>query len=195
MFKLFFQSRRNIFVSALLVAIFVLAGILFFLQYQKLKCASVPLAENNLIGRFVVAQSQDQSERDLSIFRLNDGKEEKMPGSWNFSFLSPGEIALFGHFKEEQDKQRFFTVTEKGGVPKDISSLPGQIINISQNLGGTYFLIEGIKNISATEVREETKEKQARETYFCVSEKFIPKIEPCRQIFGDILKEYDTEKN
>lgn len=176
-----FQLKIGIILLIIVISLSSL-GIIFF---KKLKVSMIPLSEQRwsrppgLVTAFYKNQTPG-----LSVFRLVDGKEEKLDGSWTIHYFQENEMSIYGSFNAESttstesQARRLFLLTDRGGEVKDISKLSGEIISLEQNPSGTYFLIYGLKENPKTKVIE---------PYACVAEKLRTTMSPCDEVLGKIL--------
>lgn len=178
------SNKRNIMLAVILVII--LGSTLSIIFFRPFQLTFVPLANQfwkQNPGLLAVYSNTPTST--LTVFRMKDGKEERLEGNWNTKFLKPNEMAIYGSFSADVttstlfQKKRLFLLTDRGGEIKDISKLPGDIYDIEQNPLGTYFLIFGMQ--------ENTKTK-AMEPYACVVDKMRNKMIPCDEVLGKIFK-------
>jgi hypothetical protein len=184
------KKKTLIWINIVLLLFVIIAGIFLSWPYIKKIKTELTLQEVSLealrwtdISSFLTARSfnQENNTDTLDIYRVQDGKVQNLQGIWNFSYAHINELLVFGHSYKTPDTQKLFVIGDKFSKSKDISELPGEITNISQNPKGTYFLITGIdKNSTST-----------KDYYSCIGEKLTPGPKPCPKILGDIIKDYD----
>lgn len=176
-----------------LLAIVCLLAVLAFIFYKPLEIKKIPLANqpwSQPPGLVTISFGEEKSH--VTVFRLKDGRDENLTGSWNINYLTPSSIALYGSFPPDmatstpETKRHLFILTERGGERKNISKLPGEIVSIEQNPIETYFLIFGVKENAKT---------KSLEPYACVAEKLKPTMSPCKEVLGEIFKkgEFDPK--
>ncbi len=129
-----------------------LAAVVWRLRpWNFLRVANIPLAEQrqsekNSLLVVTLPPANSRAELGLMIFRPMDGRAETLTGTWQFVWLQPSILALFGSFPNQSGVQRLYLVTAKGSVALDISRLPGAIGNIRPNKNGSLMIVDGRRN-------------------------------------------------
>ncbi|GEM_PF-5635389 len=126
--RLYQHALRPLFV----LEIFVLIILLTILYQRQFALKTVLLNEQGLTGLLSM---------DHSIYRLTDGKEEKIPTTMQFNFLSPRDAAIYGTYPQKPDEQVLLLLTDRGSHAKAVDKSTPLITHVDQNQAGTYLLV------------------------------------------------------
>lgn len=174
------SRQKNIVLGS--VVILVLAGVLGRLQYQKyFSIQDVPPSQQQWSeppGLFVVPHKEDKVDY-FTFFRMSDGREDHVSGTWKYNFFYPTQLALFGSYPDKESQQNLYFMTDVGANIRNIAKLPGEVVSIEQNPEGTYLLIRGLKPQKVA--------TEQPEFYSCIAEKLEAVIQTCRMVDTEII--------
>lgn len=134
-----------------------------------------------LIGTY----KQMSTTTKLTTYRLLDGKTEDFNGTWRGVFGSPAEIILFGSQVSHPEDQYMVVLNTKSGTIKDISQLPGHILDMTVSPDNEWLLLTGIKKVAAGAPESH---------YICTSRKDKKKLDDCVMIPGTVIPAEEKAK-
>lgn len=192
LYKKIFERKSSLLKKiniGLFVCVTLLTGFLINTKISFFKITNVPYTEQKWTDNpgLLIIKKETEKDPGIEVYRFKDAMPEKLAGAWNYSFSSPSELFLFGSFLNETNIQRLYILNDRGSSKRDISKLPGPILNISQNPKGTYLLVSGLsQNPSSTAYTSST-------FYTCLTEKQSPDLTPCDSVLGTILPNYNKD--
>lgn len=178
-----YNTIHRVLISLLLAAI-GLAGVLVWRLYAL---KTVPIAEAQIPAGTGLVAVADASEHtpSLSFYRLNDGAEQMLAGSFQFVFEAPGRALVYGipstTSTEPDERQQYFIVLEAQQVSvKDISALPGPMRTADADPSGKYVLLSGAANEAAASTD--------MTFYACVTPLAFYSYDSCKDVVEDLIR-------
>lgn len=179
-------SGRNIFVAVLVLAAIVIA--LFTLAVFLFKPSIVRKDSEDRMARIFLAEriNAETGAQEIAVYRLKNRETETFTGFFGTAFSREDEVIFFGRAQTEPPgTMGLYVMTSDATKTKDISGIPGPLINVFPDPTGKYLLLAGQKTGGA-------EKKETGALYSCIVPKDRDNYGECLPI-QDALAEYGVD--
>ncbi len=131
------------------------------------------LSHISSLGLLVTSQPSIE-ETKTTVYRLQDGIPQEIPGNWQHTFTHLNEIFFYGFPKEQPNNQAVIALNDRGANIKNASGLLGPITTIAPSPDSVYLMISGTNSTDNM-------------PYTCIALRRDKDYSTCKNVFGDIL--------
>lgn len=113
------------------------------LRLQPVPLANLTINSPRVLGLFMV-EDRTQLPARLRIFRVSDGKEQTVTGTFSYLFTTPDEAIVYGSPDKDLKKQTLFIINPFKAHFVDLARLPGRLVVVDPSPNFRFLALRGL---------------------------------------------------